>query len=72
MLSSIKKREHLKKVNKLVSLQNQIKAVKLQDKLRKQNFHEDMKKVFATVSKAIKDSSQGVANTLTEIPKENN
>ena len=44
MLYSIKDREDLENLNELVSLQDQVKTVKLQDKLGKQNFHEDMKK----------------------------
>ena len=38
--------EELEKLNELVSLQNHVKVVRLQDKLGKQNFHEDMKKRF--------------------------
>ena len=45
MLYSIKDREDLEKLNELVSLRDQVKTVRLQDKLGKQNFHEDMKKV---------------------------
>ena len=44
MLYSIKDREDLKNLDELASLQNQVKAVRLQDKLGKQKFHEDMKK----------------------------
>ena len=44
MLYSIKDREDLEKLEDLVSLQNQVKVVKLQDKLGEQNFHEDLKK----------------------------
>ena len=44
MLCSIKDREDLENINELVSLQDQVKTVKLQDKLGKQNFDEDMKK----------------------------
>ena len=44
MLYSIKDREDLENLEELVSLENQVKVVKLQDKLGKQNFHEDMKK----------------------------
>ena len=46
MLFPNKDREDLEKLNKLVLLQDQVKAVRLQDKLGKQNFnfHEDMKK----------------------------
>ena len=44
MLYRIKNVEDLKDLNELVSLESQLKAVRLQDKLGKQNFHEDMKK----------------------------
>ena len=39
MLYSIKDREDLEKLEELVSLRNQVKLVRLQDKLGKQNFH---------------------------------
>ena len=38
MLYSIKNREDLENLNELVSLQDQVKVVRLQDKLGKQNF----------------------------------
>ena len=38
MLYSIKNREDLEKLNELTSLQNQVKTVRLQEKLGKQNF----------------------------------
>ena len=44
MFYSNKDREFSKKLEELVSLQNQLKVVRLQDKPGKQNFHEDMKK----------------------------
>ena len=44
MLFPIKDRQDLEKLNELVSLQDQVKIVRLEDKLGKQNFHEDMKK----------------------------
>ena len=44
MLYSIKDTEDLKNLEELVSLENQVKVVRLQDKLVEQNFHEDMKK----------------------------
>ena len=53
MLYSIKNREDSEKLNELVSLQEQVKVVRLQDKLGKQNFHEDLKKVFETVTKSL-------------------
>ena len=39
MLYPIKNIEDLEKLEELASLQNQVKAVRLQDKLGKQNFH---------------------------------
>ena len=44
----------LHELEEIASLQNQVKAVKLQDKLGKQNFHEDMEKVFEPVTVQIK------------------
>ena len=72
MLYSIKDREDLEKLNDLVSLENQVKVVRLQDKLGKQNFHEDMKKVFESVTKSIKDVSDEVTKTMRENSIKNN
>ena len=55
MLFPIKNREDLEKLNELVSLQNQVKAVRLQDKLGKQHFHEDMKKVYEPLTDTVKN-----------------
>ena len=72
MLFSIKDREVLENSNELVSLENQVQAVRLQCKLGKQNFHEDMKKVFESVTKSIKDVSEEVTKTITETSNNNN
>ena len=48
MLYSIKDREDLENLNELVSLQDQVKTVRLQDKLGEQNFHENIKKSILT------------------------
>ena len=64
--------ENLKELNELISLQDQVKAVRLQDKLGKQNFHEDMKKVFETVSKSLEKTSQDITTTITESSITNN
>ena len=66
MLYPIKDREDLEKINELVSLQDQVKVVRLQDKLGKQNFHEDMKKVFEPVTKTLEKTSQDITKTMTE------
>ena len=72
MLYSIKDREDLEKLEYLVSLQNQVKVVKLQDKLGEQNFHEDMKKVFEPVSKSLENTSEKLTNSITESSIKNN
>ena len=72
MLYSFKNREDLENSNELVSLKSQVKAVRLQEKFGKQNFHEDIKKVFEPVSKSIKDASEGVTKTMAEKSIKNN
>ena len=72
MLYSIKDREDLEKLEDLVSLQNQVKVVKLQDKLGEQNFHEDMKKVFEPVTKSLENTSEKLTNAITETSIKNN
>ena len=72
MLYSIKDREDLEYLNELVSLQNQVKTVRLQDKLGKQNFLEDMKKVFEPVTKSLENTSQDITKTITETSVKNN
>ena len=71
MLYSIKDREDLEKLNELVSLQSQIKAVRLQDKLGKQNFHENMEKVFEPVTKSLKNTSENLTKAITESSTKN-
>ena len=72
MLYSIKDREDLENLEELVSLQDQVKVVKLQDKLGEQNFHEDMKKVFEPVTKSLENTSQDITKTITETSLKNN
>ena len=50
MLFPIKNREDLEKFDELASLENQVKALRLQDKSGKQNFHEYQKKNLNTSS----------------------
>ena len=72
MLYAIKDREDIEKLEELVSLQNQVKVVKLQDKLGEQNFHEDMKKVFEPVTKSLENTSENITKTSTENSVNNN
>ena len=72
MLYSIKDREDLKNLEELISLENQVKVFKLQDKLGEQNFHEDMKKVFEPVTKSLENTSENITKAISESSKENN
>ena len=72
MLYSIKNTKDLENLNELVSLQDQVKVVRLQDKLGKQKFHEDMKRVFEPVSKSLENTSKNITNAITEASIKNN
>ena len=72
MLYSIKYREDLENLNKLVSLQDEVKTVRLQDKLGEQNFHENIKKVFEPVTKSIENTSENLTKAITETSIKNN
>ena len=62
----------MENLEELVSLENQVKVVRLQDKLGKQNFHEDMKKIIEPVTKSIESTSQNITKTIAETSLENN
>ena len=66
MLCLIKDREDLENLNELASLQDQVNAERLQDKLGKQNFHEDMKKILEPVTRSLESTSQDVTKTNSE------
>ena len=69
---AIKTREDLEHLEDLASLQNQVGEVRLQDKLGKQNFHENLKKVFEPVTDIIKNTSENITKTMMLTSKENN
>ena len=56
----------MEKLNEAISLQNQVKNVRLQDKLGKQNFHEDMEEVFEPLTDTLKKTSENITKTITE------
>ena len=72
MMFAINDREDLDKLEELASLQDQLKVVKLQDKLGEQNFHEDMKKLFEPVTKSLKNTSENLTKAITETSIRNN
>ena len=72
MLYANKYVDDLENLNELVSLENKVQAVKLEDKVGKQSFHEEMKNLFEPVTKTIKDVSEDVTKTMMTTSKENN
>ena len=72
MLYPINNREDLQKLDEAVSLQNQVRAVRLQDKLGDQNYHEEAKKLLKPMTDAIKNTSANITKTLTENSINNN
>ena len=72
MMFAINNREDLENLNELVSLQNQVKVVRLQNKLGEQNFHEDMTKVFEPLTDTLKKTSENITKTITENSINNN
>ena len=72
MLYAIKNNDDLETLNELVTLQNQVKSVRLQDKLGKQNFLEEMKKIFEPVFKSLEINSENLTKAITELFIKNN
>ena len=68
----IKNVEDLQKLNEVISLQNQVHEVRLQDKLGEQNYHEDAEKLFNPMADVIKNTSENITKTLTENSFNNN
>ena len=53
---SIKNRDDFEKLEELASLQDQVEVLHVQNKLGKQNFHENTRKVFESVTNTIKQN----------------
>ena len=66
MMFPIRDRQDLKDLDEAVLLQNQVKTVRLQDKLGEQNYHEVAKKLFEPITDVIKDTSDNLTKTITE------
>ena len=72
MLYSIQKREDLENINNLVSLNNHVNDLRLQNKLGKQNFHENIKKLYQPLNDTNKNTSRDISKTITESSIQNN
>ena len=64
--------QDLQNLNEAVSLQNQVKAVRLQDRLGEQNFHQNVEKLSKPVTDTIKNTSENLTKAITESSLMNN
>ena len=64
--------EDLQNLNEAVSLQNQVKVVRLPDKLGKQNFQEDIEEAFEPLTDTLKKTAENISKTITETSIKNN
>ena len=72
MLFPVRNVEDLQNLNETVSLQNQVKVDRLQDKIGKQNFHENMEELFEPLTDTLKQTSENITKTITETSIKNN
>ena len=72
MLYASKTIDELQKLEELALLQSQVKAVRLQDNLGKQNFHKNMKKLYEPLTDTIKNTSEKILKTISETSIKNN
>ena len=66
MLYSIIEKRSFTNLNELVSLQNKANEVGSEDKLGKQNYHHNMKKLYEQLTYTIKNTSENLTITITE------
>ena len=72
MMFPIRNIEDLQNLNEAISLQNQVKVVRLQDKLGNQNVHENMEEVFEPLTDTLKKTSENITKSITENSINNN
>ena len=72
MMFPIRNVEDSQNLNEAVSLQNQVKVDRLQDKLGKQNFHKDLKEIFEPIAKSLENTSKKITKTITQTSNKNN
>ena len=71
MWFSILHSDDLENLEELTSLKSQVEEIRLQDKLGKQNFHEDMKKLYELLTDTIKGTSRDITKTMKETSTKN-
>ena len=65
MLYSTNSREELEDLEELALSKNQVKEVRIQDKLGERNYR-NVKKLYEPLTDTIKDTSQDITKTITE------
>ena len=68
----IKNVEDLQNLNESISLESQVKAVRLQDKLGEQMYHQNAENLYKTLTDTIKNTSENLTKTITETFINNN
>ena len=64
--------EDLKKLEQLACFKNQVKEVRLQDRLGGQNYHQNAKNLYEPLPHTIKITSENLTKTITETYINNN
>ena len=64
MLFPIRNIEDLQNLNEAISLQNQVKFIRLQNKLGEKNFHEDLREVVEPITKSLENTSDKITKTI--------
>ena len=72
MMFPFKNVENLQKLNESVSLERQVKAVTLRDKLGEQNYHQNTEKIDKLLTDTIKDTSENLRQTIRKTYINNN
>ena len=67
----VKNIDDLEKLEELGILQSEVKVVRLEDKLGKQNFHEDIKSLYEPLTDTIKNTSENI-KTISQTSIKNN
>ena len=72
MFYAIKNNDDSENLIKLVSVENQVNFIRLQEKFGKHNFHEDLKKLFEPATISLENTSQDITKPMTESSSKNN
>ena len=72
MLYANKNTDGLEELEELALLKNQVQEARLQEKLGKQNFHENLKKLIELLTDTNENTSENLTKILTETSKQNN